>query len=223
MKRLLCLLLLVLVVSVPAYGAKSTGQAAVDEWAAVAQNTVREGATTSISAYYACSLHIDMAVTSTTVHTGTRIIVQVSSNTSGDEDWVDYYDFVGPTTGGEGAANPEALAGAEAAGQTVLGVVSTTGRYDNDDGVFWIFLLDDTVADSEMCLLVSHVVNTSVTVQDGLTNAHDASDILYDLAKNYIISIPPEFNRVRVIYDNTYDSDGSQVHCKTRISYMDGI
>ncbi len=84
----------------------------------------------------------------------------------------------------------------------------------------WIFILDDTVADSEMCLLVSHQGTPSVTVQDGITNAHTAADTLYNEAMTYTYSIPIEYNRMRIIYDNTLDSDGSQVHCKARLSVV---
>jgi hypothetical protein len=218
MKKILCCLAFLLIWVSVADPAINKDVAAVDEWAAVAQNAVREGATTNIATYYACSLHIDVAITSTTLHAGTKVVVQVSSNTTGDEDWADYYQFIGPAD----TANAESLAGAEAQGQTVLEVASTVGYYDEDE-TRWIFILDDTVADSEMVFLVSHVANTSVTVQDGIANAHTAADTLYDIAETYIVPVPPEFNRVRVIFDNTFDSDGSQVHTKTRISYMDGI
>lgn len=218
MKRLFVALFLLFVVICQVDAAPTKSIASVDEWAAVSQNSVREGSISDISGCYASALHIDIALSSTTAHTGTKIEVQVSSNTSGDEDWTTLTHFLGPT----GTANNESLGGSEASGQTVLEVASTTGLYDNDE-TRWIFILDDTVADSEMCYLVSHSANTSVTVQDGITNAHDASDTLYDIAENYVIQIPIEYNRVRVMYDNTYDSDGSQVHTKCRISKVTGL
>lgn len=193
--------------------------AAVDEWAEVAQNAVREGAIIDVSGCYASALHIDVALTSETAHTGSKIEVQVSSNTSGDEDWSTLTEFIGPT----GTANSENPSGAEAAGQTVIEVASTTGLYD-DDETRWIFIEDTgTVADSEMCLLVSHVANTSITIQDGLTNAKDTSDVIFDIADTYCIDIPIWAYRVRVIYDNTYDSDGATIHTKCRISKVTGI
>ena len=59
--------------------------AAVDEWAEVVTNSVREGATTDISANYSTLLHIICAISSETAHTGTLIRVEISSDTSGDE------------------------------------------------------------------------------------------------------------------------------------------
>lgn len=191
--------------------------AAVDEWAEVAQNAVREGATTDISTSYAAALHIDVALSSTTAHTGTKISVQISSSAT-DEDWTTLTEFIGPI----GTAASEVLSGVEAIGQTVLEVASTTGFVA--DETRWIFLEDTgTVADSEMLLLVSAVANTSVTVQDGLTVAKDGSDILFNIAENYIIELPFTASRVRVVYDNTYDSNGATVHTKCRVSQVTAI
>lgn len=192
--------------------------AALDEWAEVAQNAVREGAEVDLSGVYAAALHIDIALSNATVHTGSLIIIQISSNTTGDEDWTTLLVFVGPT----GTANLETLSGAEAIGQTVLEVASTTGY--EADGVLWVFLEDvGIVADSEMLLMVSHVANVSITVQDGLTVAKDPSDQLSNIAKNYVIELPMTAQRARVIYDNTYDSDGATIHTKCRVSKVTGI
>ncbi len=192
--------------------------AAVDEWAEVAQNAVREGAINDVSDMYSAMVHIDVALSSVTAHTGTKIIVQVSSAESGDEDWTTLTDFIGP----DGTANSENPSGSEAIGQTVIEVASTTG-FEADE-TRWIFIEDvGTVANSEMLLLVSHVSNTSITVLDGLTVAKDSSDVIFNIAENYVIEIPMSANRVRVIIDNTFDSNGATVHTKTRISKVTAI
>jgi hypothetical protein len=215
---LLALAILLWVAVSPSQAALTQTYSQTDEWAEVAQNAVREGATTTISDAYVTTLYIDYALTSATAHTGTKISVQVSSNTSGDEDWSTFMSFLTLT----GTTNVEALGGSEAAAQTVLEVASTTGLYD-DDETRWIFIEDNTVANSEMCLLVSHVANTSVTVQDGITNAHDTSDILNDIADRVVVSIPLGYSRVRVIYDNTYDSDGATCHTHCAIVEVTAI
>jgi hypothetical protein len=217
--RLFLIVCLMLALVNSSYAVLTKAVEAVDEWAEIAQNATREGATVDISGNYSTSLHIDMALTSAAVHVGTYIIVKVSSNTSGDEDWTTYKTRLGP--GATAAPNGESLSGAEAAGQTVLEVASTTG-YDAD-GARWIFIEDNTVADSEMCWLISHVGNTSVTVEDGTTNAHDASDTLWNVADSFTIEIPINYSRVKVSYDNTYDSDGATVHCRARISKTTGL
>jgi len=217
MKRLILFTLISLLAST-ANAALTKSVAAVDEWAEIAQNAVREGATTDVSGCYAATLHIDIALTSATAHTGTRIVVQVSSEESGDEGWTDLSEFVGPI----GTADAEALTATEPVAETVIACASTTGLYD-DDGSRWIFIEDNTVANSELIYVVSHSANASVTAQDGLANEHDTSDTMYDIAKRYIITLPMTANRVRVIYDNTYDSDGATVHTHTRISKVTGL
>ena len=219
MKKLFFVLTFLLVLLIPvAYAAKTTSVAQIDEWAAVAQNTVRKGATyADVSSFYGSTLHVDMALTSTTAHDGTKIWVQASSNTTGDEDWYTLAEDFGPL----GTANPEALAGAEAPGAEILEVASTTG-YEADE-TRYIFILDDTVADSELCTLISHEATPSVTVLDGITNAHDASDSLFNIANTYIYAVGIEVQRIRVIVDNTFDPGGSQVHTRTRISNVTGL
>ncbi|MFX0211641.1 MAG: hypothetical protein ACFFDT_37035 [Candidatus Hodarchaeota archaeon] len=193
--------------------------ALVDEWVEVAQNAVREGATTDVSGNYSSALHIDIALSSATAHTGSKIEVQVSSNTSGDEDWSTLTEFIGPT----GTPNGEQIDDDPlAASSTTITVTDTTGLWD-DDETRWIFIEDGTVANSELCLLVSHVANTSITIQDGTTNAHALDTWMWDVADTYTIDIPIWANRVRVIYDNTYDSDGATIHTKCRISKVTGI
>lgn len=193
--------------------------AAVDEWAEVAQNAVREGATTDVSGIYSGALHIDVALTSETAHTGSKIEVQVSSNTTGNEDWSTLTEFIGPT----GTANAEPIDDDPLSqGSSTIAVTSTTGLYD-DDETRWIFIEDGTVANSELCLLVSHVANTSITIQDVTTNEHAVDTNIFDIADTYVIDIPIWANRVRVIYDNTYDSDGATIHTKCRISKVTAL
>ena len=193
--------------------------AAVDEWAPIAQNAVREGATTDVSGCYEAALHIDVALSTTAVaHTGTKTIIQVTSNTTGDEDWSDFMQIVGPT----GTANSEAITNDPlAAASTTATVASTTGYVA--DGVLPIFILDGTVANSELCLLVSAVADTSLTWLDGTTNEHAVSTVIFNVVESFVIALPMYANRVRVIYDNTYDVDGSTVHTKCRISKVTAV
>lgn len=202
-----------------AQAALTKSVAAVDEWAETAQNAVREGATTDVSGCYGASLHISIALTSETAHTGTKIEIQLSSNTSGDEDWTTLTTFIGPT----GTANAEPITNDPlAAASTSATCASTTGLYD-DDEARWIFIEDGTVANSEMVYLVSHVADTSVTWQDGTANEHAQTTNMFDIAKRYVIQLPITANRVRVIYDNTYDSDGATVHTNTRITKVTAL
>jgi hypothetical protein len=192
---------------------------AVDEWQAIAQNAVLEGSTVDVSNAYSAALHIDIALTSTTTHTGTKIAIQVSSNSTGDEDWHTFTEFVGPI----GTANTENITNNPlAADSTSATVASTTGTYD-DDGAHWIYIKDSTIADSEMIYIVSHVVNTSITWLDGTANSHAQNTPMWDIANRYTIDIPLWASRVRIVYDNTHDSDGASVDVSARISAVTGV
>ncbi len=215
MKRLL-ILFFVLVGCFGLHAQPTKSVAAVDEWAEVAQNAVREGATTDVSGAYDVILHISVALSNETAHTGSKIDVQISGNTSGDEDWTTLMSFIGPT----GTANSEVTSGTETAGATVIECASTTGYVA--DETRWIFFEHTTPANSELALLVSAVTNTSVTLQDGITNDQTAGT-MFNIAQNYVVNLPFSANRVRVIYDNTFDVDGATIFTLARLSKVTGI
>ncbi len=201
-----------------AYGAITKTVTQIDEWASTADQAIREGAVNDVSAAYDAVLHIDMALTTgATAHSGTKIDIQISSATSGDEDWSTYAEFLGP----QGTPNTEAVTGTEAIGATVIECASTTGLYD-DAEARWIFFLNGTVANSELGYQVSFVSNTSVTVQDGITAAQTSST-MSDIAATYTVRLPFSANRVRVIYDNSFDAAASAIHTRTRISKVTAI
>lgn len=120
------------------------------EWTVVAAQAIQETGAIDVSDAYEATLHIDCAITSTTAHTGTEIIVQCRSEAALDE-WTTLTTFIGPT----GTAVKSDFAAEEAAGQTVLSVTNpATGNLDHV-GKF-IFLQDTvTVANCEIAYLVS--------------------------------------------------------------------
>ncbi len=198
--------------------ALTKSRAQVDEWAEVAQNAVREGAEVSSTDSYSAMLHIEMGISSITAHTGTKIAVMVSASTGGDEDWTTLTEFIGPT----GTAALTLFDAAEAGGQTVLSVAGTTG-FEADE-TRWVFLEDTTeIAKSELALLVSAVTSDTITVLDGITNAKTTDSEAYSIADNYAIELPMSAYRARVVYDNTFDSNGATVHTRTSISKVTSI
>ena len=209
MKKLLFILLIALV-SFPALGAFTKTRTQVDEWAEVAQNSFREGAVIDISGSYSTGVTVSWAVTTETAHTGTGMEIQVSMNTSGDEDWA---TLISPQFG-VGTAASEVTSGTETPGATVIECASTTGFVA--DEIRWIFFEHTTPANSELAKLVSAVTNTSVTVMDGITNDQTAGT-MFNLAGTATYSIPMFYNRMRVVIDNTVDPDGSTVHTKTEV------
>ena len=194
--------------------AQTKSAAVLDDWTDTAQNAVGESTELDVSGMFSLKLHIQHALTTDAVENADGVfLVQFASETgSSNEDWQTV--FIIPMV--TGTPNTEAL-GTEAAGQTVLEVTSTTGRYTND-GVQWMFIEDNSLAASEMVLVVSAVSNTSVTIQDGTSEAHTSADALWDIAdsRSYFVDVYQE-DRMRVIVDNTLDSGGTVV--TWRISY----
>jgi len=99
-----------------------------------------------LSAAYEATLHIDCALTSAVAHTGTEIIVQIRSEDATPDEWTTLCSFVGPT-GTPFHLHPSATA---AAGQKTILVANPTAGNLNHIGKF-IFLLNATVANSEIC------------------------------------------------------------------------
>ena len=192
-------------------------QAAVDAWADIAQNTVREGATVDVSGNYDHILHIDMALSNATAHTGTEIIVQISSSTSTDEFWTNLVKFVGPT----GTANEEAIDDDPLlATSTTITISSTTGYTTNGN---WRFIKDGTIANSELVWQNGYTTDTNITILDGTTREHAVSTNMYSIADTYVIQVPSAATRVRVVYNNTYDADGATVATRCRISKVTAL
>lgn len=190
--------------------------AAVDATQEIAQNTVLEGATVDVSACYEAMLHIWFALSNATAHTGTKIKIQVSANTSGDEDWTDYLEFVSIT----GTTNLELITNNPlAAAGTSITVASTTGYVPG-----WVFLEDvSTFANSEWVYVTVVTTNTSLTILDGVTREHAQNSICNSVAAVYTITLPPSAVRCRIVYDNTYDADGATVAIKASISKVTGL
>ena len=75
----------------------TTTGAQVDEWAEIVTNATRRGAVTAIDNDYATIVYIDLSLTSETAHTGTKITVYGSPETSGDEHWTEITRYISIT------------------------------------------------------------------------------------------------------------------------------
>jgi len=199
--------------------APSKTTTAVDACAEVAQNAVREGALVDMSTIFEAALHIDLALCTETAHTGSRVIVQTSGNDEGDEDWTDLWDVVYLI----GTAVAEAITNnPAAAGTTVFTIADEVGYVA--DGVLDVFLEDvATFANSEWLKLVSAEVDTSLTVQDASTREHAQNSIFSNVAKRIVVPLGNDVYRARIIYDNTYDPDGSTIACQSRVVKVTGV
>lgn len=192
--------------------------AAVDVWTEIPQNTAGEGAVVDLSDSFASTLHIDVALGDTTAHTGTRIIVQTSSGAADDEFWTDRYDFVACV----GTANTEVILNDPlAAAATQIQVADLTGFTVATNGTLLAFLLDNTVANSELVRVVTTAVtggNDQINLLDGVKRERAfATSVLSNIAATFAIDLPMGTLRARVIVDNKYDADGAEAYFRTRV------
>ncbi|MCK5019892.1 MAG: hypothetical protein KAS32_22745, partial [Candidatus Peribacteraceae bacterium] len=72
----------------------------------------------------------------------------------------------------------------------------------------------------EMVMLISAVTDTSVTWLDGTANAHANTAVLSNIAERHTFVIPMSASRARIIYDNTYDGDGTAAEVTTHATVL---
>lgn len=191
---------------------------AVDVWVLTAQNAVRPGAAIDISGSFQSVIHTDIALGDTAAHTGTRCVLQVSSAADDDEFWTDYLEFVAAV----GTANTEiVLNNPLNATETQIEVADLTGFTVATGGVLKAFMLDNTVANSELIEIVSTSVeggNDLINILDGVKREHViTTTVLSNIAESRQIVIPTGYLRARMIYDNLYDADGATIYTRTRV------
>lgn len=197
----------------------------IDAWQEVAQNTIVEGATKDISACYQVTLHIDAAISIGAVASvnGLKIIVQISSATSGDVNWTELTSFgmlAGITAVSDAISN--VLTAGEASAISVSGLAGFT-----TEGVY-LFIKDG--ASSEIVLEKSQAA-TGITIVDNVTYGHAKAVPIYNGGANatqgsaYMIAvnIPDTANRVRILYDNTQDAAGPTYYVRANLSKITAI
>jgi hypothetical protein len=121
------------------------------EWTTCTPPAILETGSIDVSGAYSGTLHIDVAMSSTTANTtGIEIIVQIQKEAALDE-WTDLTRFIGPT----GTAVKSDFVGTNNAAATTLGVTNpVTGTLDHL-GKFIFFEDTVTIAQCEIAFLVS--------------------------------------------------------------------
>jgi len=173
--------------------------AQLDEWAQIAVAGVRKGATLSLPDELGAVLEIFVVHDSVNAHAnGVMMVVEVSGNTSGDEDWVPLPSFNGiRSSGGTAAtANVDVECAAEA---TQLKVDTTTGFVTKMDRYF---VKNATIANSEVVRNNGYASDDYITLLDGLTNIQQTTADVFNIVESWLCRIPQEYRRVRVIYWN---------------------
>ena len=188
---------------------------ALQDWTAVAQNTIAKSAEADLLNVYRSTMNIQAALDTTTAHTGTRLIVQTSATESGNEDWQDLTDFTALIgTSATDAIEDNPLA----AGSTDI---KLTGHALTVEGKL-LFIEDGTLANSEIVREASQTAN-EVVILDGTENAHALNTAIFNVAMTQNVSIPPSAIRARLIVDNTYDDNGSTLNYRITVSEVTGV
>jgi hypothetical protein len=120
-------------------------ESSVLAWQEIAQNAVLETGAIDSSASWDTTLHIFIALSSTTAHTGTEIIVQAGSEDGTDGSWSLVTRYIGPI----GTAVSCAFAATEPAGETTIAITNPVTNNMDNDGKFK-FVENTVAADSEI-------------------------------------------------------------------------
>ena len=220
MKRIFLTLLISLGLITNAFGALTKSSTSVTDWTLVAQNVIGESGTVNISDSYETEIHIQAFLDTTTAHTGTEFIVQISGNTSGDEDWQDFTRFVALI----GTANSEAIVDNPlSATSTTINLADTGGQYETAPFGTWLAIEDGTLVNSELVMQATFTINDLITIVDGTTNEHAQNVLMFDYAISRNIMLPLGFQRARVLVNNTYDINGSTLNFKVRVTEVTGL
>ena len=145
-----------------------------------------------------------------------KFLVQVSGASSGNEDWVTVYEFNATVS----TADTEAMTDTEPVGETALAVASTAGFVAND----LLYIQDTgTVADGEWARCREIVTDTSINIVDGLTNAKDSSDVIWNDADMFTCQLDlTSITRIRVIFQSE-GATSVNCHIKAQAVFGDSI
>ena len=133
--------------------------------------------------------------------------VFTSPSAAGNEDWAVIAKFTAAAV----TPDDETLSGAEAQGQTVLGVAATAGFAAED-----VLYIQDTgvVADGEWNRCEQIVANVSIDIIWGLANAKDNADIIYNDAEIFVCQVDcTAVTRILVVFQHE-GAAGANVHVK---------
>lgn len=230
MRKLIPLILILFFVQT-AYAVPTKSVSQVLEWTLIDSDDVQTTETITVTGNYAHILHIDCCLASTDAHEGTEIIVQISSEADVNDSWTNWRRFVGPT----GTATKSDCNDASS-GTTVYVTNPATGNLDHD-GKF-IFIYDTaTIANST----IAYQVDNSGDAGDTITlleapNTTDTDCDIYTIDGNmedgansavgtYAVELPISASYARVIFNNFYDTDGTNANVcvRVRLSKVTGL
>jgi hypothetical protein len=168
----------------------------LDEWAVVSAAAMRKGATTAIADDIVVGLEVTVCKVEAVAHDGHAvIIIEVSGNTTGNEDWTKLVEF---EITAETASTTTLDAQADAAATLVP--LAATANFETKGDVY--FIKNGTIANSEIVRNNGFDSGVSITILDGLANTQQNGVAIFTSVEQWIISIPAEYRRVRVLVNN---------------------
>ena len=145
-----------------------------------------------------------------------KFLVQVSGAASGNEDWQTITEFDATIS----TADTEAMTATEPVGEKALAVAATAGFVAND----LLYIQDaGVVADGEWARCREIATNAFIHLVDGLTNAKDSSDVIWNDADLFSCQLDlTSIARVRVVFQSG-GSTSANCHIKGMAIYGDSI
>jgi len=188
---------------------KTTAFDTIDAWQSLAAATLATGNSEDISASYNTTVYVEVALTHANAQDGVTVIIETSMLTG--DDWVELTRFKG-TAETPGLDDLDEGGGTSAGDTTITLTDATTDEFDVI-GRRW-FIVDTTVADSEVVRTKSIAGNTVTLCQDA-KHAHADAEVVTDRVDQFQVRIPFPAAFVRVLVNNT-DADASchwRSHC----------
>jgi hypothetical protein len=193
---------------------KTAGTSLLTHQAVTHPDTVK-GSATDVSTKFAARVFLFHASVEAAANTNPGVFrIEGSASASGDEDWATISTVAATIS----TADTEALTATEPAAETVLAVASTTGFIAGDR----VYIQDTgTLADSEWGVCQEIATNTSITLVDGLTNGKDSSDVIWNDADVWAITVDLTcVTRLRVVFQHE-GAAGANCHVKAMMVSFD--
>jgi hypothetical protein len=176
------------------------------------------GSALDVSTKFAMTLALFHASVEAAANTNPgKFLVQVSGAASGNEDWAAIAEFDATIS----TADSEGINATEPVGETALAVDAATAGFVAND----ILYIQDTtvVADGEWARCREIVTNTTIDLVDGLTNAKDNADVIWNDADIWTCQLDlTAVGRVRVVFQHE-GAAGANCHIKAMAIYGDSI
>ena len=164
----------------------------------------------------AVSVHFGRRAT-TSLTAAVQFRIEASAKSSGDGFWYPLYQWSSQTV----AALSMTVTGTNASGQNVL-TATTTPAFSVGDQVY---IDNTTIANSEFQRIKAITTNTSITLEDNLTNAqNNPAATVYNKAEWWMIPLDlSAIGRIRLVVDTASGPSGQNVAVEAFLNTLDSV